>query len=416
MKKIIKITKYSYALFAATIFLFLLTNCSNQIASPITDTASKDSTQDSAADPFDEHTLGEPDSDYSDIPLADLSMVDIPVVDIPDSGSDPFESEQIEDTESEPFNDPLIESIDDTIPADTLTSDTEPTDTEYSDPEPELPPDPRLCSFQSTSYGAGMQDFDELRGSTRRLSFTVPGLPSPEVVLSSTLRFDSYDADHPGEEGQIWVNGQGPYVIPADSSWDNQYGTGQITTTGVTIEGNNHIEFGASPTTERSYFSIGNVSIEMEATVTECPDAPPPSPIPRSVHYREATYTRRNNWVVRCDDYAYTAGNREHVPEDCEGLFDPDGSRRGTAIFFFPDVIAGQYEVTIRSRHTTNRNPHGALFVINGVEHRIDQDNNTDYTTDNWGTIFLEGDVNVTLDSSRENESDSVIWVKLNPI
>lgn len=78
--------------------------------------------------------------------------------------------------------------------------------------------------------------------------------------------------------------------------------------------------------------------------------------------------------------------------------------------------MPARYRVVIRSRHTENRNPRGALFVVEGVEERIDQRTSSDYEDDVWGERSLSGDVDVILDSSREGESDSVTSVSLVPI
>jgi hypothetical protein len=47
---------------------------------------------------------------------------------------------------------------------------------------------------------------------------------------------------------------------------------------------------------------------------------------------------------------------------------------------------------------------------------RIHQDDDADFTTDVWGTRELAGDVTVVLDSSQESESDSVAWIRLEPV
>ncbi len=277
------------------------------------------------------------------------------------------------------------------------------------------PPSLQDCGFQSDSFGAGLKQLDVPLGSPEKLVFTVQGLPPPAVIESATLRFDSHDADHPGEEGVIWVNGSGPYDLPADASWDNQDGTGAVDVTGATVEGSNTIEFGAGSLGTGSYYFIGNVVLEVAAIVTECPEPPPPAPIERTVWYQDATYTKRHNWVLRCNDYAFTAKGDEHIPDDCDGLYEPDLSRTGTATFAFPGLPEANYEIQIRSRHTENRNPAGALFVVDGEGKRINQRDDKNYTTDIWGTKQLGGDVDVVLDSTMENESDSVIWVKLVP-
>lgn len=283
-----------------------------------------------------------------------------------------------------------------------------------------LPP-AQSCSFLSTSHGQGMQELDVPTGSTEVLSFTVAGLPDPTVIDSASLHFTSYDADHPGEEGVVWINGQGPYDLPADPAWDNAEGSGSIDVAGALVEGINVIEFGAGSLQPRSFYRIGDVAIDAVAWVEDCeapPEPPPADAVPRELDFWSATYGMRHNWVLRCDgfEYAFTAYGAEHIGSDCDGLYAPDGTRRGTATFLFEDVVPATYEIRIHSRHTVNRNPLGALFVVNGEGIRIDQRDDADFTTDVWGIRELAGQVTVVLDSSQESESDSVIWVRLEPV
>lgn len=283
------------------------------------------------------------------------------------------------------------------------------------------PPSAQACDYPSTTFGQGMQELDVPTGSTDVLSFTVLDVPDPAVIESATLHFRSHDADHPGEEGVVWVNGSGPYDLPADAGWDNLDGTGAIEVTGALVEGTNVIEFGAGSLEPASFYRIGDVHIEALALVEQCtepPEPPPADAVPREVGYRDASYEMRHNWVHRCDgfEYAFTAYGAEHIGTDCDDLYAPDGSRRGTATFSFPDLVPATYEIQIRSRHTVNRNPLGALFVVNGEGIRIDQRDDADFTTDIWGVRDLGGDVTVVLDSSQEGESDSVIWVRLEPV
>ncbi len=298
---------------------------------------------------------------------------------------------------------------------------TDPDGGSLDDESGEPPPSTLDCNYPSTSFGAGMQELDVPTGSSQVLSFTVTGLPDPALISQATLRFDSHDADHPGEEGVIFVNGQGPYDLPADAGWDNMDASGSIDVTGTLVEGINVVEFGAGSLEPRSFYRIGNVAIEAVAQVDECEPAPEPPPkdaVPREVDFYDATYEMRHNWVLRCDgfEYAFTAYGDEHIGSDCDGLYAPDGSRLGTATFSFPAVVPATYEIQIHSRHTVNRNPSGALFVVNGEGIRIDQRDDADFTTDIWGVRDLGGDVTVVLDSSQEGQSDSVIWVRLQPV
>ncbi len=273
----------------------------------------------------------------------------------------------------------------------------------------------RECAYRATDYGSPLLELDVESGSGARLTFTIEDVPPG--VLSATLLFDSYDADHPGEEGTVFVNGSAPYDLPADAGWDNTAGTGSVDVTPDVVAGSNTIEFGAGSFEQGTFYRIGNVQLVVEVEIASCLEAPPEMPIMREIHYSDAVYTEREHWVHRCEafDYAYTARGDEHVPLDCGGQYQAGGPRSGTATFTFEDVIAGTYEVRIRSRHTENRNPMGALFIVDGEELRIPQDDDADFTTDIWGVRDLEGNVDVVLDSTREDESDSVIWVQLVP-
>jgi hypothetical protein len=287
-------------------------------------------------------------------------------------------------------------------------------------PDAASPPPPvAQCVYRAVDFDGPQREYDVMGRSDERLRFTIEGLPDPAAVRRAVLTFDTWDADHPGAEGRIWLNGQGPWDIPARADGDNQPGTGEVDVTGATVAGGNRVEFGSSLTEARTFYRIGRVALRLDVQGAACPEGPPPPPpdaVVRSLHYRRAEYTQRRNWVVRCDDYAYTGRGDEHLEEDCDGLYRPDGSRRGTAIFRFPAVVEAEYEVRIRSRHTPNRNPRGALFVVNGVEGRVAQNDDRDRVEDVWGRVRLGGDVTVVLDSSRDDGSDSVIEVRLVPV
>jgi len=273
------------------------------------------------------------------------------------------------------------------------------------------------CGYAADDFGGSMRQLDS-GPDGERLRFVVQGLPAVALVTRATLRFRTFDADHPGEEGTIYVNGAGPFDLPADLAADNAERAAELDVLSYLVEGDNLIEFGPGPLT-RSYFRIGDVIIDIEARVSECmPPPPPPDPsaVERSVYYRDAVYTNRATWVIRCADYAFTGAGDEHTATDCDGGYVPGGNRRGTATFHFPAVVRADYEVIIRSRHTENRNPSGALFIVDGVERRISQRSDRNHTDDLWGTARLEGDIEVVLDSSRESQSDSVISVRLVPV
>ena len=289
-------------------------------------------------------------------------------------------------------------------------------------------PPAMACSYRSSSYAGAPLELDVGPTSSERLRFMVPSLPDPALVESATLRFSIFDADHPGQEGVIRVNGGAPLDIPAMAGWDNVESVVTIDVTGQTIAGDNAIELGPGPL-DRSFFRVSLVSLELSARVTEClPSDPPPDPtaVRRQLHFHEAVFTNRPTWVVPCPpgnprwsairDYAFTASGAEHESTDCEGLYRAGSGERGTATFTFPDVIPSTYGVYVRFRSSANRNPRGALFIVNGEEMRIDQvDASGEYFEVLFGDRRLGGTVTVVLDSSREAESDSVTWVRLEP-
>ncbi|MFK8001595.1 MAG: hypothetical protein AB8H86_18515 [Polyangiales bacterium] len=284
----------------------------------------------------------------------------------------------------------------------------------------------RDCVFESED---DEQELDVGPGSSERLRFLIEGLPDPSAVESATLVFTSFDSDHPGEEGSIRVNGMGDLDLPAMVAWDNADGTGNIDVSGLTVAGENRIVFRPGPL-PRSFFRIRDVSLRIRARVTECVEAPPPpdpTAVTRSMHFNEAAYAPRGNWVVPCPpgapghnslrNYAFTASASEHNSTDCSGEYRSGGNRRGTATFRFNAVASARYRITIRSRHTENRNAAGALFIVDGVERRISQRSaESVYVNDVWGERRLEGDVDIVLDSSREGASDCVTSVTIEPI
>lgn len=280
------------------------------------------------------------------------------------------------------------------------------------------PPALKSCAFPALG-GPGLVELMVPKGSSQRIEFVVPGLPAPETVVAATLRYRSYDADHPGQEGEIFVNAGAPIDMPADVAWENAEQDHAVDVGGRTVAGDNLVAFGAGSFDGGTFFRVGQVRLEVEAAIEACPEPPPPPAEARQLGYDDAVYTERHNWVLRCDfmgGYAFTAKGADQIPLDCGAKYAPDGTTHGTATFLFTDVAAGEYLVTIKSRHTVNRNPKGALFVVAGEARRVKQNDDLDFWVDTWGTKQLAGDVAVVLDSSKEVASDSVIWVRLEPL
>lgn len=305
-----------------------------------------------------------------------------------------------------------------------MAADVAPAPVDAGPPAPVLPE--LRCRIQSTTYGAAMQELDVGPSSSERLRFTVPAIPAG--VTAPVLRYTSFDADHPGEEGVITLNGQ-RFQMLANAAWDNvTVPEHRLDVGGAVVAGDNVVVFGPGPL-PRSFFRVGRVALEFTARLERCPGAATPTPtdagtpagpaVERTIGYRAATYTQRGNWVFRCDaNYAYTARG-DHAAEDCTGGYDPDGTLRGTATFTFTDVTAATYDVLIGSRHSSNRNDMRALFTVNGEAVRIDQrtgDGSLAIVTDLWGRRALSGTVRVVLDATRNSGSDSVSFVTLRPV
>jgi hypothetical protein len=277
-----------------------------------------------------------------------------------------------------------------------------------------LPP-VQICTYPATPPGP--LELKVAKGSGVQLKFTATGLPDPAVVQSATLRFTSFDADHPDEEGVIVVNGGAPIDLPASLAWENLDHATAVPLPGGTVAGDNVIGFGAGSFVDGSFYRISEVALELAVQVETCPAAPVGPPKSVQIGYADAIYTKHHNWVLRCDydeGYAFTAKG-DQAMLDCSDLYAPDGTRRGTATFTFVDLPATDYKISIKSRHSANRNPLGALFVVAGEGKRVMQLTG-DMVVDVWGTKALAGTVDVVLDSDMEGASDSVTWVRLDPV
>lgn len=148
-----------------------------------------------------------------------------------------------------------------------------------------------------------------------------------------------------------------------------------------------------------------------------CPIDPLDPPLYQDQHYTLATYFNRSAWVLECRDYAYTAYQSEH--EACDSQYSA-GSAQGTATFVFT-VGRGEYDVYIEGRHTSNRNPAGALVTVTSAgqtytTYIMQRDSSGVITLDLHGRYCLEGTVEVVVDSTVSTASDSVRRVVLEPV
>ena len=278
-------------------------------------------------------------------------------------------------------------------------------------PVDQAPPPGVTCNFAARPQG--MQEVNTWRANVDQVTFTVQ-VPEGVAVRSATLLYRGHDMDHPGAEGTLRVNGGAPIDLPADAAWDNQTQDFSMDITASVRGGNNTLVFYAFPSNDGAYYQISNVQIQVTAPGMAC-DAPPPqgNGVERTMGYRQAQFEQRNNWVLDCRDYAYSARFDEH--RECDGQYNPDGSGHGRAIFVFDNVIPDQYEILVEGRNTVNRNPSGCLVIVNGIEARLNQRNDRDYVFLSHSVQHLEGRVEVIIDSTRERASDSVRRVRIRP-
>ncbi len=292
---------------------------------------------------------------------------------------------------------------------------------DVADAAPDAPaPEPVTCVYGAPNGAPGYREVDTFRGNVASVRFALEGLPDPARVTQAALVYQGYDVDHPGAEGWIVVNGGAPIALPADEALDNAGREFTLDVTGATAQGANTVEFQAFDAPEGSYYRISDLRLVVTTNgAQECPGEPDPPTgdgVERIIHYKDAgaSFDQRRNWVLDCRDYAYTARFDEH--RECDSRYNPDGTGRGRSTFTFTGVIPDRYTVWVEGRHTINRNPAMMLVVVQGVERRINQRDEAGLVWDLHGEHELSGDVEVLIDSTREEGSDSVRRVRITPV
>lgn len=132
------------------------------------------------------------------------------------------------------------------------------------------PTDPMLCEYRSTTYEDDAKLLDASRGSATRIRFRVVDVPDPSLFAHLSMVYDSWDADHPGEEGFFWINGHGPLPIPANDA-DGEGGPNSIVVTPYVVAGVNKIKFGPG-IRDRNVFAVGRLALEGQTLSGSCPD------------------------------------------------------------------------------------------------------------------------------------------------
>ncbi len=130
--------------------------------------------------------------------------------------------------------------------------------------------------LRARQFEAPVAVLDVMAGSAERLRFEIDGVPDPAGLTGARLAMQLFDADHPGEEGRVYVNGQGPLELPADAGWEDQtVGTTLALPPAMLAEGATVVEFGAGPR-QRTHYGVGQLSLRVSGPACERPEAGPP--------------------------------------------------------------------------------------------------------------------------------------------
>ncbi|MBI5546543.1 MAG: hypothetical protein HY901_21895 [Deltaproteobacteria bacterium] len=117
-------------------------------------------------------------------------------------------------------------------------------------------------------------------GSPTLFSFHIDGVPAPSGLVSAKLTMRLYDADYPGQEGTVYVNGHGPFSLPADPSWSDTSADAVLDIPVSSVQaGTNLIQFGAG-SRSTTYYTVSRVALTVDgpACASSGPDASLPGP------------------------------------------------------------------------------------------------------------------------------------------
>jgi len=135
--------------------------------------------------------------------------------------------------------------------------------------------------LRSREFGDEPALLDVRRGDPRRLTVHVDGVPDPARLAYAQLSLVLHDADHPNEEGEVFVNGHGALPLPADGAWSDVSADATLPIpTGWLMPGANRVEFGAG-SRERTYYSVSRVGLTVSGDPCEPPEAPDLGPPPQ---------------------------------------------------------------------------------------------------------------------------------------
>ena len=136
--------------------------------------------------------------------------------------------------------------------------------------------------FRSREFGDEARFVDGGPNSGQRVSFSVDDLPAVDEVTWAAVAMHLEDADHPRQEGRVFINGHDPLSLPAEHHWNDE---GSDVVMGIPVDylrpGSNVLEFGVG-VRDRTYFGVSDVAVHVYGPACE-PDTPyeePPDPSP----------------------------------------------------------------------------------------------------------------------------------------
>ena len=133
----------------------------------------------------------------------------------------------------------------------------------------------------STTHGAPLVQLKA--GSAASASFSIPGLPAPSGLSKVALVMTLDDADHPGAEGWIRVNGKGPLQLPASAAWNNvKVVASAPVPLGYLSAGVNTVAFSSNT----SPYRVGDVLLRAWGPACKPAQGPDAAPWPSDSHAR----------------------------------------------------------------------------------------------------------------------------------
>lgn len=134
---------------------------------------------------------------------------------------------------------------------------------------------PACAPLPSREYDAEPAFIDEPLGSTVRRTFNIDEVPAPDGISYAHLTMTLYDADHLGEEGFVYVNGQAALALPAQPSWNDASAEATLSVPpSYLVAGTNIVEFGPG-TRPTTYYSVSRVGLEVLGPICAEADAGP---------------------------------------------------------------------------------------------------------------------------------------------